>query len=263
MRAMHNTLYLSTVKLSSPAKINLTLDIMGMDYRSEKHFVNTILYRHDELFDEIELTPLRSLRPFSNVVECTDASVPTDSTNTLLRAFQVLQITGWHVKLHKRIPVGAGLGGGSSNAGVILKHFGRMKGIPEVELLKLAQQIGADVPFFVLDDNLAYCEGFGDEVIQSWSIPALPVEVIETGVEVSTKDAYASLDLETCGTSTTKTEALLSELQEMSQDSRVNIPDSLLHNDFESSFFAHHPELKGQGHLCGSGGMMWHLKPSD
>lgn len=251
---------MSKVLLTSPAKINLTLDILGIDHRSGKHFVNTILYRHDGLFDEIELTPMRSLRSLTNTLECTVASVPTDSTNTILRALQVLGISGWQVKLHKRIPVGAGLGGGSSNAGVVLKYFGTMKGIPEAELLKLARQIGADVPFFVLGDNLAYCEGFGDEIVQSWTIPPLAVELIQTGIKVSTSEAYSALDLDDCGTNTAKTEALLAELQKHVRHSPFVIHHSLLHNDFEASFFVKHPELKGLGQLCGSGGMMWKMR---
>lgn len=258
---------MSKIRLTSPAKINLTLDILGIDQRIEKHFVNTILYRHEGLFDEIELTPHRSLRSLTNTLECSDPDVPTDSTNTVLRALQGLGIAGWHVKLHKCIPVGSGLGGGSSNAGVILRHFGKLKGIPEAELLKLAKQIGADVPFFVLEDNLAYCEGFGDEVIQSWAIPPLQIELIETGVKISTEEAYTALDLDACGTNTAKTEALLSELQGKQPDSppagragRFQIPDSLLHNDFEPSFFAKYPKLKERGHLCGSGGMLWKMR---
>jgi|CXWL01.1.fsa_nt_gi 4-diphosphocytidyl-2-C-methyl-D-erythritol kinase len=245
---------MSTVILKSPAKINLTLDVLGKDQRTGKHFVNTILYRDDRFFDEIELKPLSGQQ---NILYCLDQSVPTDDSNTILRAMKLLGIVGYQITLTKNIPTGGGLGGGSSNAGVILKHFAEQKGIPEFHLLEMARSIGADVPFFILDDNLAYCEGFGDLIVQSWTISPLNIEYVPTGISVSTAQAYDEIDLSECGMSSAKTEALLHELN-------LNLPrlppTHLLHNDFEHSFFREHPEWRDKGHLAGSGGTLWKLK---
>lgn len=242
---------MENVNLHSPAKINLTLDILGKDARSGKHFVNTILYRDDAFFDEIEL---RQHALKTNVLYCLDQGVPIDDSNTILRALRLLNVTGYQITLTKNIPIGGGLGGGSSNAGVILKYFGGLKGIPEFQLLEMAREIGADVPFFVLDDNLAYFEGFGDQMVQSWPVPALNIEYVKTGISVSTAQAYAELDLNECGTKSAQTEALLTMLN---SDPKLPSNAELFHNDFEFQFFKKHPEWLGKGRLAGSGGMIW------
>ncbi len=244
------------MNLHTPAKINLCLDILGKDERTGRHFVNTILYRDDNLFDEIELKSIPEKR---NVLTCSSSGVPTNEENTILKAMKLLGETGWEIHLKKNIPIQSGLGGGSSNAGTILKFFGKEKGIPEHDLLELAKKIGADVPFFVLDDNLAYFEGFGDQYIQSWSVEALKINYLDTGIKVSTQQAYSKLNLDNCGKNSAKTEAFL---QILNQKNDFLLPPShhLLHNDFENSFFRQHPPLKSKGHLAGSGGFLFKLR---
>lgn len=241
------------IMLHSPAKINLTLDILGRDERTGKHFVTTILYRHDSLSDDIEL---KEIPGGKNVLICDSSELPNGEENTVLKAMKLLGISGWEITLRKNIPVQSGLGGGSSNAGTILKFFGKQKRIPEQELMQLGKEIGADVPFFIVEDNLAYFEGFGDELVQSWNIPPLEIEIINTGIRVSTKEAYANVNAEYCGKNSAKTEAFLKILNsENLQGSSAWKP--LVHNDFEAQFLPEHPELKHQGFLCGSGGFLW------
>jgi len=254
------------IRLTSPVKINLTLDILGKDKKRGKHFVNTILYRDDEFCDEISLIPDLKKK---NTIHCNDPDIPLDETNTILRALELLGEKGWSISLTKNIPAQSGLGGGSSNAGVILKDFGEKKGIPEHLLMEMGKKIGADVPFFLLDDNLAYFEGFGDVFIQSWRMKPLQINYIETKVPVSTPEAYSSLDLETCGNNSSKTEALLNIFQKEAHLSNYKLQTThlstslkasgykLFHNDFESSFFKKNPEWWDKGHLCGSGGYLW------
>lgn len=262
---------MSSILLRSPAKINLCLDILGKDERSQKHFVNTILYRFDELSDEIELRPIAE--DFNRLL-CEHPEVPRNEENTILKAMNLLGIKGFEISLWKKIPVGSGLGGAASNAGTILKYFGKERSIPETHLLDLAKKIGSDVPFFVLDENLAYFEGFGDHFMQSWNIDPLPLEIIDTGITVLTKDAYAEINLDECGKNSAKTEALLMSLRQVGQEypchsdlichpeppRTINMFLSTTHNDFESLFFKHSPHLRGKGHLCGSGGAMWKMK---
>ena len=243
--------------LKSPAKINLTLDILGKDEQAGKHFINTIFYRDDNLFDEITLR--KRLSGHKNLLKCSNPDVPTDESNTVLKALKLLGEEGWEISLKKNIPMRAGLGGGSSNAGVILKYFGRIKGIPEHILMEMAQKIGADVPFFVLDDNLAYFEGYGDQFVKSWQIKPLKIEYINSGVSVSTAKAYAELDLSECALESAKTEALL-EIFNNTVEIKAAQLEAYLHNDFESSFFKKNHQLEELGNLCGSGGMMWSLK---
>lgn len=233
---------LEPIRLTSPAKINLTLDILGKDERSGKHFVNTILYKDETFFDEIELKPIPEKK---NILHC-DVNI---ENNILLKALEALEVTGWEISLWKKIPLESGHGGGSSNAGTILKFFGRRMKSPEHKLLQLAAQLGSDVPFFVLDENLAYFEGFGDQLVSSWDIAPLHIEYVNTGIRVSTPQSYEALDLTECGKDSAKSEALVKSLP--------LIEARLFHNDFELPFFQKYPQWKGKGHLCGSGGFLW------
>lgn len=249
---------MKAISLRSAAKINLTLDILGKDEVRGKHFVNTILYRDDNLYDELELEE----SGFENELVCHTPGVPLSEHNTVLKALELLGINGWRVTIHKKIPMQAGLGGGSSNAGAVLKYFGRKKGIPEHNLLEIAQKIGADVPFFILDDNLAYFEGFGDHFVQSWRIEPLKIEYLPTGINTPTAEAYSKLDLKECGQNSAETELLVkifNEHQGSLDYSLLTTHYSLIHNDFEASFFSNYPAWEGKGNLCGSGGWLWRM----
>jgi len=250
---VYNTFSLDTVKLLSPSKINITLDILGKDEKVGRHFVNTILYRDDSFCDELELT---SIQGKDNTLICSDPAVPVDRTNSILHALELLNVRGWEVRLKKNIPVRSGLGGGSSNAATILKYFGPKLHLGLYELESMARRIGADVPFFLQDENLIYCEGYGDQVVQGWNIDPLKIHYIHTGIKVSTADAYSSLDLDLCGRQSAQTEILIKKFQDAE-----NIPAELLehfiHNDFEYAFIEKYPEWNGKGNLCGSGGVLW------
>ena len=236
-----------SILLKSPAKINLALDILGKD--EKKHFVNTILYKLDDLFDEMELKPLPEKK---NVIHC---SLEIQD-NLILKALDLLHLTGWEITLRKNIPLQSGLGGASSNAGTILRYFGTILRIPEHELLDLGKSIGSDVPFFILEENLAYFEGYGDQLTQRWNIRPLKISIINTGIQVSTRQAYDRLDEKDLGGNSGLSEAMISCLQNPKDfDLRGLIPH--VHNDFEPSFFRKFPEWKGKGHLCGSGGFFW------
>lgn len=253
------------MKLISPAKINLTLDILGKDERVGKHFVNTVMYRYEDLYDELSLTANQTAK---NTVTMQGIQIPVTKSNTVFQALDLLGVRGWDIVIQKNIPVQSGLGGGSSNAASILKYFGEHKGIPLHELQKLGAQIGADVPFFLCEEPLAYCEGFGDQLVQSWQIPKLSINLLNTDVLVSTAEAYAGLDMKICGEESAKTEALLKVLNEKCSQSDKSIKESpsqllgrdleqFFHNDFESQYFEQHPEWRGSGRLCGSGGMIF------
>lgn len=243
------------MKLTSPAKINLTLDILGKDERVGKHFVNSVMLLYDELYDEIELNENGTVQ---NSVWFEGSYV--GAKNTVTRALDLMSAKGWDVVVKKHIPLQSGLGGGSSNAASILRYFGEKKGISEFELQKLGAQIGADVPFFLCEGNLAYCEGFGDQVVQSWTVETPKIELVKTGIAVSSADAYAGLNLEECGRHSVKTDEIVKVLNNGScQETWSQQAQRLFHNDFEEQFFNSHPEWRGKGNLCGSGGWMWRM----
>jgi len=225
---------------------------LGKDEKLQKHFVNTVMYRDDAFFDEIELHPIQA--PV-NVLHCEHPEVPSEN-NTLLRALELLKLKGWEIHLKKKIPVQGGLGGGSSNAAALLRYFGSKMHLGKHQLEQLGRHIGTDVPFFLQEENLVYCEGYGDEVVQAWNIKPLSIRYIETGIKVSTAAAYAALDLDLCGRQSAQTELLLQKFNS-GKDVPAELLEHFLHNDFEFSFFEKNSEWVGKGNLCGSGGVMW------
>lgn len=177
-----------------PAKLNLFLSVGPIDHRGY-HPIRTIFQAislYDEMFiersDQIEFA-------------CDDPSVPAD--NTVVKAIRLMQeiadFPPVRVKLTKRIPSQAGLGGGSSDAaGVILASKHLMLGaLPEYERNAVAKSIGADVPFFLLGGR-ARGEGYGEKLTKlpspdpvQWYVVAQPEDRCNTG------EAYAQLDQQT------------------------------------------------------------------
>jgi 4-diphosphocytidyl-2-C-methyl-D-erythritol kinase len=240
-----------SVQVFAPAKVNLTLDIVGKDETSGYHQVHTIVYKLPDLFDEIILTESDRIE-----ISYEGFGVPADERNTVWRVLDLLGEKRWKVHLVKRIPVESGLGGGSSDAASVLRFLGDRQGLTIDQMREVGKKIGCDMPLFLTDGNVVYLEGRGDEVVEEFSVPDLGIFVFDSGVQVSTKDAYAGLDLESCGVDWKKTEELLVCLRKSQFDRVVDF----VHNDFESSFFKTHLDLEGSGSLCGSGGWLWKMR---
>lgn len=180
--------------VASPAKINLWLQILG---RREDgyHEVKTRLLR-TTANDQITIR-LRESTSIQVQLTCSDPTLPTDDKNLAVQALRLfLQKTGragkWAIQLDKRIPSGAGLGGGSGNAAAMLLAANELCGQPlgEQELLELAGEIGADVAFFVLDAAAADGEGRGEQVVRIAFPDGLSLVLIKPPFPVSTPWAY-------------------------------------------------------------------------
>ena len=125
---------------------------------------------------------------------------PADRNLAARAARTVLDATGnrfgVHLGLTKRIPVGAGLGGGSADAAAALALVNRLAGnaIPPAELLHHAASLGADVPFCLTGASLALAWAHGERMMTLPSLPAAPVLLLTPPVQVRTADAYGWLD---------------------------------------------------------------------
>jgi 4-diphosphocytidyl-2-C-methyl-D-erythritol kinase len=147
------------------------------------------------LVDEIELD-LTSAGPLA--FTCSDASVPQDSGNLAIRAFDAFRLAtglslGGRMHLEKRIPHGAGLGGGSSDAASVLLGLNQITGsnLSRVELEAIAAGIGSDVPFFISKSS-AWIEGRGERVTPA-DLPAeFPMVLIKPPFPVPTGWAYGA-----------------------------------------------------------------------
>jgi 4-diphosphocytidyl-2-C-methyl-D-erythritol kinase len=159
------------------------------------------------LYDEIELVKGGSKEPRLEVT--TDhPGVPSGSGNLAYRAAALLmseKALDEPVRIHirKRIPVGAGLGGGSSDAAATLmglNRFFRLK-LSGKEILSLASRLGADVPFFTYG-RPARARGIGDRIKPLRSFPRLWIVIVYPGFEVSTRWVYENVTLTKGGKNT-------------------------------------------------------------
>jgi 4-diphosphocytidyl-2-C-methyl-D-erythritol kinase len=184
------------MRVLAPAKINVYLRIVGQ--RPDGYHVLDSLMIPISLYDEITVEVRNGA--WAITVTCDEPTVPTDHTNLAYRAAASLcreteTQAGIAIALHKRIPPGAGLGGGSSDAAAVLKCLNTLLslGVTETRLCTLAAQLGADVPFFVRCLP-ARVQGIGDLLTP---VPALPYRwlvVVVPPFGVSTSWAYQRFD---------------------------------------------------------------------
>lgn len=176
--------------LKSYAKINLYLAVLNRR-KDGYHNINTIFERID-LFDTITLKP----RPDKLIrIISSSPDIPKDSRNIAYRSAKLLQddfnpAYGADIKIVKRIPVGAGLGGGSSNAAAVLAGLNKLwgLGLSQKQLLGYAKKLGADVPFFLYDTAFARGEKSGDKItplrqlegVKLWHILIVPELMVST-----------------------------------------------------------------------------------
>ena len=142
------------MRLKSYAKVNLGLEVLGI--REDGYHELRTLFQTIDLHDDVVLKP----RPRGVAVRCDHPLVPNDATNLAARAAEALRAWGRvaggvEIVIRKRIPVGGGLGGGSSNAAAVLQGLDRLwkLGLGPDGLHPLARRLGADVPYFLLGER--------------------------------------------------------------------------------------------------------------
>ncbi len=158
--------------VKAQAKINVFLRILARE-ASGYHALETLFARL-ELGDEITVR----VDGVTRSVDCHGADVGPPETNLAYRAaVAYAEATGWPqgfaIEIEKRIPVGGGLGGGSADAGAVLRALNALSPapLPGRNLLRLAGRLGADVPFLTGESSLALAWGRGDRML---TLPALP-----------------------------------------------------------------------------------------
>ncbi|OYW74922.1 MAG: 4-(cytidine 5'-diphospho)-2-C-methyl-D-erythritol kinase [Verrucomicrobia bacterium 12-59-8] len=177
----------------SPAKINLWLRILGK--RPDGfHEVQTRLCRL-ALGDTVEIEHRGKGKDVA--LTCSDPTVPLDETNLAMRALRAFENrtgrqSSWRIHLEKKIPAGAGLGGGSSNAATVLKGANELAGSPlsQAQLVELGAQIGSDIPCFILDTPAADGAGRGEQVTAVDFPWQLPLVLIKPPFPIPTPWAY-------------------------------------------------------------------------
>lgn len=179
-------------------------------------------------------------------LEVSGADTGPDSENLALRAaMMVLDATGnrfgVHLTLEKRIPVGAGLGGGSSDAAAALTVTNQLAGdaVPRHELLQFAARLGSDVPFFVSGAPLALGWWRGERLLRLPPLPSAPVLLLTPPTPIRTKDAYGWVDA--ARQAGDRRGAVALDLDVLSRWGDVG---RMAGNDFESAVFARYPAIR-------------------
>lgn len=192
---LRHTSMRKTLQLESPAKVNLMLRALR---RREDgyHDIKTIIQKislHDTLWFTLKRSKGLS-------ISTNDRDLPTGEGNLVHRAaLLVLEKSdykgGVAVRIRKRIPIAAGLGGGSSNAATTLKALNQLLrlDLPRKELMRMGLKLGADVPFFLMKGS-ALGSGIGER-LQEIHLPELWYVLINPNFEVSTASVYRKLIL--------------------------------------------------------------------
>lgn len=180
---------------ASPAKVNLYLRVLRK--REDGYHDILSLMQRVSLCDEMTFSPGAK----RIVIHCPGSPLPEDERNIVYRAAaafysRIAARPDVEITIRKKIPIAAGLGGGSSNAATTLTALNEISGSPLSleELIGIGAKLGADVPFFIFG-NTAWVSGIGDRLIEAAPLPPLWFVLINPGFEVSTKLVYEGLNL--------------------------------------------------------------------
>ena len=235
------------------AKLNLTLDVLGKrpdGYHDLKSVMQAISIRDDV---EIDIGTGKEWG-----LECSAPDIPTDGRNLAWKAAEVFFNTlgkdpgGLSIRITKRIPSGAGLGGGSADAAAVLralnKHYGSPLSI--LALAELGAQVGSDVPFCVVCGT-AMVEGRGERIRKLPDMPDCVFVVCKPDFSVSTPELYRKID----------TVAIARRPDNMALESALLAGDlgkiaGLLENVFDPVVTAEHLELNYIKSICNSYGAL-------
>ena len=188
---------MDTISLKALAKINLGLDVVRR--REDGYHEVRMIMQTIHLYDRLDIAKTKE----SGIVIKSNLSyVPTNENNLVYKAGKLLmdefQITeGVSVDLNKRIPVAAGMAGGSSDAAAMLYGLNRMfdLGLSQKELMERGVKIGADVPYCLMRGT-ALAEGIGEKLTALPPMVKCPVLIAKPQISVSTKFVYENLKLD-------------------------------------------------------------------
>jgi len=214
------------VRVSAYAKINLSLRVLGVrpDGYHELRTIFQSIALHDTLTARVRRGPF--------ALQCDDPACPADETNLVWRAAERVwaasgrrgTMRGVEVRLAKRIPLQAGLGGGSSDAAAALRMFGSLWRLKEPALREIAATLGADVPYF-LEGGTVLGLDRGDLLYRLLDHPAAWVTLVVPPFGMSTAEAYRWWD------------------EVRGSDVGRALSGPAFENDLQGPVTAHHPEI--------------------
>lgn len=245
---------MTPLTLFSFAKINLLLRVLRK--RTDGyHDIETIMQTVD-LFDALTFSSL----PSGTAITCTDSAVPTDHRNLAHQAITLMRRRsgrqdGIRIDIDKRIPVAAGLAGGSGNAAMTLHALNRIwaLGLKEKDLLELAAELGSDVPFCLFGGTAAG-EGRGERLTWIDTTCRACFVLVNPPCVVSSAWAYQNVNLEL-----TNVISCINLKVSVWQEGDFKQWISLLHNDLEPAVRSAYPmveQISGALRSCGAAGVL-------
>jgi 4-diphosphocytidyl-2-C-methyl-D-erythritol kinase len=187
---------MNSAEMKARAKINLSLDVLRKreDGYHEVKMIMQLVQLHDRI--SLDIIP----KGIQVVTDC--PWLPAGNGNTVYRAAELIKnrfsiSKGIRIKIRKRIPVAAGLAGGSSDAAAVIKGMNRLFDLKlgERELMAIGKQVGADVPYCIMG-RTALAEGIGELLTELQALPRLHIVLIKPKIHISTKWVYENLDLD-------------------------------------------------------------------
>ena len=183
------------IRVRAHAKINLYLDVVGK--REDGYHNLETIFHSVELHDDVII---RKQAAKGITVSSEHPGVPRDSRNLAYRAANLLSdsiggIGGIAIDIHKRIPVAAGLAGGSANAAAVLYGVNELfeLDLTQETLRQLGGQLGADIPF-CLHGGAALGLGIGDQLTRLPTLSDVPLLLLNPGIEISTATVFKKLN---------------------------------------------------------------------
>ena len=219
-----------TFKATAPAKINLTLDILGR--RPDGYHDVAMIMQSVTLSDTVTLTKTED----KNIsVSCSDPSIPCNESNIVYKCANAffketgIENTGIEIHIEKIIPCEAGLAGGSADGAATLRllNFAFSAGLSDKALCEIGALVGADIPFCIVGGT-RLATGTGTTLTKMKSMPKCFVVIVKPEISVSTKEAYALADSRT-GMKFNYTDVC----KDLIYRGDIRGIASALHNDFE------------------------------
>lgn len=226
-----NRVIIMKITVSAPAKINLTLDILGRrddGYHDVKMIMQTV-----SLYDNVTLETNDTKRI---TVACNKSGIPCDDSNIAVKSAKVffeytkIPFSGLHIYIDKNIPSQAGLAGGSTDGAAVLKGLNEIYNFTctQSELENIGSTVGSDIPFCIRGGTVL-AEGTGTHLTDLDPMPQCSILLVKPSVNISTAAAYKAADSRTVipDSATDTVLLLMGDIVRLSENMR---------NDFETVF---------------------------
>lgn len=224
------------LQLDSYAKINLSLDVVRKRYDGY-HEIRSVMQQID-LSDQLSFSENKN----GVIITCDNDQVPVDKSNLVYKAWEELSKLaktkiGIRVHIKKRIPVAAGLAGGSTNCATALNALNKLwdLALTEKELMDIGIKIGADVPYCLMGGT-ALAEGVGEKLTQLRSFKDKSMLIANPGIQISTSYAYSKLEL---GKNKKNMEEILNCIDNMD----IHCISKKMYNVMEDSIIPEHAQI--------------------